>query len=178
MEDKNRKSKSVCVPFDENTYKVLKAKAGNTQSVASVIRIAVMQYLGESAEKTSVVNNSTISMVPTITAMNSQAPIPEKKTAGDKFGTSPLIISNYGVEKDSVRVMYGPPVACPVCLKEYSELGSSALQIVNSGPGKGAWACYECFSSGRWSDTAEIQILKNTQSDQANEENSASTVKE
>lgn len=166
------------MPFDENTYKVLKAKAGNTQSVASVVRIAVMQYLGEVTEKVTVVNNSPMAIVPTITAMDSQAPIPEKKISGEKFGTSPLIISNYGVEKDSEKVTYGPPAACPVCLKEYSELGSSALQIVNSGPGKGAWACYECFSSGRWSDTAELQILKNTQSDQSDEGNTATAVKE
>lgn len=182
MEEKVKKSKSVCTPFDEDTYNKLRAKAGNTQSVASVIRIAVMHYLsgdGEGPMLTGPKHQPAIEVtgvVSNITAMERQAPTPERKNAGEKSVVSPLIIAKYDIPEAAIPT-YGPPTTCPVCLKTHGELGDRALQIVNSGPGKGAWACYECFSSGRWTDDTGVIVLKNTQAEQSGEGDTTSPVK-
>lgn len=59
---------------------------------------------------------------------------------------------------------WGAPKACPVCGAEKSSdgLDHPALAVVKSGKDWGAWACHECYSSGRWYDTQPFIILEDT----------------
>lgn len=157
MEKKIKKSKIVSVPFDEENYEKIQKAAGATQSIASWIRMAVINHLNGvqgAVQVTGTIPDITIS---NITASESQAPTPEKKKASD----SHVVVARYE-ETPVKQITYGPPATCPVCQKAQGELGDSALQIVNSSTDKGAWACYECFSSGRWSNDGPAIILKNT----------------
>lgn len=164
MEAREKKTKPVCTPFDEETFIRIQKAAGRQQSVASVIRIAVLKYLKELDDTVAV---SAITAPAIIHNNKSEQSVQEVKPK-----VSEVITANYPVSAERKiepqSIFYGVPVACPVCGKEHGELGIDhpALSIVNSGPDWGAWACYECFSSGRWYNTQPTTILKNTQEEQ------------
>lgn len=69
---------------------------------------------------------------------------------------------DYEQEDEGQEGSYGPPTSCPVCAASYNELNEPELTTVRSGKDWGAWGCHVCNSNGRWYDTKESTILKNS----------------
>lgn len=96
-------------------------------------------------------------------AATSNVPTVNQQAEGRSVEAQPkpaVIQANYDTTEN-----WGPPKACPVCGAEKSSDGleQPALAIVKSGKDWGAWACHECYSTGRWFDTQPFIILEDTQ---------------